>query len=81
MISGKVKGEISRLMREMESRPEDKHELYLQLRQQLNELAATGMSLPDDLVRFQRELEAEFVAKRRRRPSRVHEPRGTGKRT
>jgi RNA binding exosome subunit len=79
MTSGKIKSEISRLMREMERRPEDRHELYLQLRQQLNELAATGMPLPDDLIRFKDELEAELAARRRKRPSKVRETRGAGR--
>jgi hypothetical protein len=32
------------------------------IRQTLNELKAYGMPLPDDLVEFERDLEAEFAA-------------------
>jgi RNA binding exosome subunit len=81
MTSGKIRNEISRVVREMEHHPEDRHELYLQLKQQLNELAAMGMPLPDDLIRFQSELEAEFAAKRRKRASKAPPARGAGRRT
>jgi hypothetical protein len=56
--------EIERLMSEMETRPQDRHEIYLALRGKLNEMRATGMPVPDDLARFERELEAEFTADR-----------------
>ena len=47
----------------MENQPEDKHELYMQLRERLNEIRSTGMPLPDDLVRLEEELEAEFAGR------------------
>jgi hypothetical protein len=53
--------QISLLLTQMENQPEDKHELYLQLRERLNEIRTTGMPLPDDLVRLEHELEAEFT--------------------
>jgi hypothetical protein len=46
----------------MQNEPEDRHELYLQIMQKLNELKAYGMPLPDDLVQFEKRLEAEFEA-------------------
>ncbi len=52
--------EISLLASQMENEPKDKHELYLQLREKLNEMKATGMPLPKDLVRLEHRLEAEF---------------------
>ena len=52
--------EISLLTTQMESQPKDKHELYLQLREKLNEMRATGMPLPQDLVKLEHRLEAEF---------------------
>jgi hypothetical protein len=45
----------------MQSEPEDRHELYLVIRQKLNEMKAYGMPLPEDLVRFEQQLEAEFA--------------------
>ena len=52
---------ISLLVTQMENQPEDKHELYQQLRERLNEIRSTGMPLPQDLVRLEEELEAEFA--------------------
>jgi hypothetical protein len=45
--------------------PEDRHELYLQIREKLNEMRAFGMPLPQDLVEFERDLEAQFKAEER----------------
>lgn len=75
-----IMAEIERLMGDMEKRPEDRHELYIELRGKLNEIRAMGMPVPEDLARFERELEAEFAADRkgrstpapRRRPRKSH---------
>jgi hypothetical protein len=37
----------------------------LQIRERFNEMRAFGMPLPDDLVRLEKELEAEFRAETR----------------
>lgn len=58
----RLKAEISLLVTQMENQPDDKHEVYLQLREKLNEMRATGMPLPDDLIRLEEALEAEFKA-------------------
>src|SRR5918995_3252707 len=60
-----LKAELALLLNQMENQPEDRHELYLQIREKLNEMRAFGMPLPDDLVRLERELEAEFKAEDR----------------
>ena len=52
---------IALLLTQMENQPEDRHELYLQIREKLNEMKAYGMPLPEDLVRIEEELEAEFA--------------------
>jgi hypothetical protein len=57
-----LKAEIALLFSQMENQPEDRHELYLQIREKLNEMRAFGLPLPDDLVRLEKELEAEFKA-------------------
>jgi hypothetical protein len=49
-------------MTQMQNEPEDRHELYLQLMEKLNELKAFGMPLPTDLVELEKALEAEFTA-------------------
>ena len=46
----------------MQNQPQDAHELYELVRQKLNEMKAYGMPLPEDLVQFERDLEAEFLA-------------------
>ncbi len=53
MVFDDLTPEIARLISEIENR----HELYLKLRGKLNEIRAMGMPVPDDLVRFERELE------------------------
>jgi len=53
--------ELGLLFTKMLGEPRDRHELYEQIRQKLNELKAYGMPLPADLVQFERDLEAEFA--------------------
>jgi len=60
-----LKAEIALLLNQMENQPEDRHELYLQVREKLNEMRAFGLPLPDDLVRLEKQLEAEFKAEER----------------
>lgn len=60
-----IKAEIGRLILEMENRPKDRHELYLELRGKVNEIRAMGMPVPDDLIRLEGKLEAEFTADQR----------------
>ena len=57
-----LKAELALLINQMENQPEDRHELYLQIREKLNEMRAFGMPLPKDLVEFEKELAAEFRA-------------------
>jgi hypothetical protein len=56
-----LQSELGLLMTRMQNEPEDRHEIYLVIRQKLNEMKAYGMPLPDDLVRFEQQLEAEFA--------------------
>jgi hypothetical protein len=57
-----LKAELALLINQMENQPEDRHELYLQIRERLNEMRAYGMPLPEDLVKFEEDLEAQFKA-------------------
>jgi len=57
-----LKTEIALLLQEMENQPEDRHELYLIIREKLSEMRTYGMPLPEDLVKFEEEMEAEFAA-------------------
>jgi len=54
--------ELGLLLSRMQNQPQDAHELYELVRQKLNEMKAYGMPLPEDLVQFERDLEAEFLA-------------------
>ena len=62
MAFDKLKMDISLLLTQMQNEPEDRHELYLQLREKLSELKAVGMPLPDDLVKMEHDLEDEFAS-------------------
>jgi hypothetical protein len=56
-----LQSELGLLMTRMQNEPHDRHELYLVIRQKLDEIKAYGMPLPEDLVQFERQLEAEFA--------------------
>ena len=56
--------ELGVLFTRMQNEPEDWGELYQQIRFKLNELKAFGMPLPQDLVDFEHDLEAEFAAEK-----------------
>ncbi len=60
MAFEELKAQIGLLLGEMNEQPEDLHELYEQVHQELNQLRATGMALPADLVELERRLLAEF---------------------
>lgn len=51
---------INLLVQEMEDEPADAHELLEKIHLQLNQMKATGMPLPDDLVELERRLERDF---------------------
>jgi hypothetical protein len=59
-----IQAELGLLLTRIQNEPVDRHELYLVIRQKLNELKAFGMPLPEDLVLLQKRLEAEFEADR-----------------
>ena len=61
-----LKAELALLINQMENQPEDRHELYLQVREKLNEMRVFGMPLPQDLVELEKELEADFAAAKAR---------------
>lgn len=57
-----LKAELGILLTDMQNQPQDRHELYMQLLERLNEMKrAYGMPLPDDLLKLEKELEAEFA--------------------
>jgi|AP45_3_1055517.scaffolds.fasta_scaffold164881_2 hypothetical protein len=48
---------INLLVQQMDSEPDDLHEIHFKLREMLNELKATGMPLPADLVALDEQLD------------------------
>ena len=58
------KAELGLLLTRKQNEPEDLPELYEQIRLKLNEMKASGMPLPADLVQFEQDLEAEFAAEK-----------------
>lgn len=60
-----LKAEVGLLLTRMQNEPTDRHELYLQLMEKMNELRAFGMPLPQDLVELEKGLAAEFAAEKR----------------
>ena len=65
MAFDNLKAELALLINQMENQPEDPHELYLQIREKLNEMRAFGMPLPEDLVEFERDMERRFAQTKR----------------
>ena len=57
-----LQAEVSLLLSQMEDRPENNRELYVQIHRRLNEYRALGLPLPSDLVKVERKLEDDFCA-------------------
>lgn len=66
-----IQAELGLLMTRMQNEPADRHELYLMVMEKLNEMKAYGMPLPEDLVKLEAALEAEFAQDMR---GRIDEP-------
>ncbi len=60
MAFEELKAQIGVLLGEMNNQPQDLHELYEEIHQKLNELRATGLALPADLVALEQRLLTEF---------------------
>ena len=60
MSEREVEAAVALLIEEMEGDQGDAHEIYLRLRQLLDQMRAMGMPLPDDLVKLEHDLSAEF---------------------
>ncbi len=73
-----LKAELALLINQMENQPEDPHELYLQIREKLNEMRAFGMPLPDDLVAVREGPRSGVRATESAPPRRTSLPGGSG---
>jgi hypothetical protein len=60
-----LKAEIGLILEMFSNPPHDRFELYLQLKEKLNEMRVFGMTPPADLVDLEEALDKEFAAKRR----------------
>jgi hypothetical protein len=56
-----IEAELSLLVDQMVDKPHGRHELWQQIHAKLNEMRAMGMPVPEDFVRLEKELEAEFA--------------------
>jgi hypothetical protein len=59
---------IAELIDEMEGEQGDAHEILLRLQQLIGQMRATGMPVPEDLAKLERDLSAEFRADAGSRP-------------
>ncbi len=48
---------INLLAQRLEHQPDDLHEVHSKVKEMLDELRSTGLSLPDDLVKFEKDLD------------------------
>jgi len=55
-----IKAQIALLLAETHDRPDDLQAAYQKVRQEMNEMRAFGMPLPEDLVELERALEERF---------------------
>jgi len=47
---------INLLAEQIDHKPDNLHEVHFKVREMIAELGATGMLVPDDLIRFEKEL-------------------------
>lgn len=55
-----IKAQIYLLLDQMVEQPEDEHELARNVHEHIAELRATGMPVPDDLLKLEKQLEERF---------------------
>ncbi|MDP4823635.1 MAG: hypothetical protein NWR47_06780 [Aestuariivirgaceae bacterium] len=60
MAFERLMAELSLLLQEVEKAPRNKHALYLEIREKLQEMRALDLPVPADLEALERRLEAEF---------------------
>lgn len=72
MALERLKAEIGLILEMFSNPPHDRYELYVQLKEKLNEMRVFGMTPPEDLLEFEEALDREFAAKHaeQHRPSR-----------
>ncbi|MGP1397010.1 MAG: hypothetical protein ACTS3R_16005 [Inquilinaceae bacterium] len=63
---------LALLMEDMEGDQGDRHEIFMRVKQMIDQMRAMGMPPPDDLVRLEDQLAAEFEEDARK--SRISDP-------
>jgi hypothetical protein len=58
-----LKAEIGLILESFANPPHDRYELYIQLKEKLNEMRVFGMTPPNDLLDLEEALDEEFAAK------------------
>ena len=66
MVLESLKAEIALILEMFSNPPHDRYELYIQLKEKLNEMRVFGMPPPADLAKLEEALDKEFAAKRRK---------------
>ena len=61
MDRNEIEATVSLLLNDMDGEWGDRHEIFLRIAQTLEQMRAMGMPLPEDLVRMEDELAAEFA--------------------
>lgn len=59
-----LKAEIGLILEMFSNPPHDRFELYIQLKEKLNEMRVFGMTPPDDLLELEEALDKEFAERR-----------------
>ena len=55
-----IKAQIAMLLSDTQDHPDGLHEVYQKVKQELNDMRAFGMPLPEDLVELDRALDERF---------------------
>ena len=56
-----LQAEVSLLLTQMENQPKDLHEIQEVLREKINEMKAFGLPIPDNFLKFEKELQGDFA--------------------
>jgi capsid protein len=75
MALEEFKARIALMLDTMSARPEDAHEIQERIREQLAEMRAMGLPLPEDLVALERSLSRTFEEDTHARPRGHTDPR------
>lgn len=61
MDAEELEAAVNELVTELEGELGDRHEVFLRIKQMLDQMRAMGMPIPDDLAALEQGLDAEFT--------------------